>query len=108
MARVPGSKLKFPHTSERPRGWAGIRPHRVRLAEEPGDLRCPGSVELAELSGSETYVHISAGERSLIMQLHGTHAFKLGDPIEFYIHPGDLYFYDESGDLVSAPEVMAR
>ena len=108
VARVPGSKLEFPHTSERTRGWVGIQPHRIHLVAEPGDLRFRGAVALAELSGSETYVHVSVGERSLIVQLHGTHTFGIDEPIEFFIYPGDLFFFDESGDLIHAPEAMTR
>ena len=43
-----------------------------------GDLALPGKVELAEISGSDTFVHVETAIGELVAQLTGVHEFALG------------------------------
>jgi glycerol transport system ATP-binding protein len=36
----------------------GVRASALRVQGRPGDCRCPARVELAEISGSDTFVHV--------------------------------------------------
>ena len=47
----------------------------------------PGSVELAEISGSDTFVHVSTPIGELVAQLPGVHQFTLGAPVTLYLDP---------------------
>ena len=64
-----------------------------------------GRVELAEISGSETYVHLARDGLSLIAHAPGVHEFVLDDLRTLYIDPDDLYGFDADGALLFAPEI---
>ena len=81
----------------------GIRAHQFRLEPRSGDGELAGRVDLAEISGSETYVHLSRGSMSFVAQLTGVHDFALGDRCTLYVDPADLYFFDPDGRLLFAP-----
>ncbi len=67
------------------------------------DVEVQGEVDLAEISGSETFIHVRHGDRILIVQQAGTHAFPTGTPITVYLDPRRLFAFDAQGQLVAAP-----
>lgn len=82
-----------------------IRPHRLtRAARAQNACALSGQVDLAEISGSDTYVHLSSGRVALIAQLPGVHGFTLGERCTLYADPADFYCFDGSGELLFAPE----
>ncbi|CAJ0730955.1 MAG: ABC transporter ATP-binding protein [Ralstonia sp.] len=89
----------------------GLRPSHIRLAPRNGGaVALPGTVELAELSGSETYLHVrahAAGQTSsigLVAQLPGVHEFELGAALDVFVDPAELFLFDDAGKLVNAPK----
>ncbi len=82
----------------------GVRPGQIHL-EDPEQTRMAltGEVEVAEIAGSETYIHIRHGDASWVVQVEGVHAFGLGDPITVHIDPGRLFAFDSAGQLAAAP-----
>jgi glycerol transport system ATP-binding protein len=80
----------------------GIRASALRVQQHDGDLSLPGSVELAEISGSDTFVHVDTPIGELVAQLPGVHVFTLGAPITLYLSPTQLYVFDGAGDLLVA------
>jgi glycerol transport system ATP-binding protein len=64
-------------------------------------------VELAEINGSETYVHAGHGDFQIIAVLQGVHEFGLGDEISLYLDPRRLFVFDGAGAVVAAPEQNA-
>ena len=81
----------------------GVRASALRVRPRAGDIALAGSVELAEISGSDTFVHVETQVGELVAQLTGVHVFKLGEPITLYLEPGQVYVFDERGDLGLAP-----
>jgi glycerol transport system ATP-binding protein len=81
----------------------GIRASALRVQQRPGDLALPGTVELAEISGSDTFVHAHTAAGGLVAQLTGVHFFALGAPITLYLDPSQAYVFDARGDLLVAP-----
>jgi len=83
-----------------------IRPDQVRLsASELVEVNVAAYVELAEISASETYVHlrlITTGQ-SWVVHLQGIHRFKEGTNITLFIALGDVYIFDKQGSSVSWP-----
>eukprot|EP01034_Spumella_vulgaris_P025208 gene25208-31639_t len=65
----------------------GARASALRVQGEPGDLQLPGVVELAEISGSDTFVHAKTPVGNLVAQLTGVHEFKLGASIHLFLQP---------------------
>ncbi|MCZ2497082.1 ATP-binding cassette domain-containing protein [Xylophilus sp. Kf1] len=82
----------------------GVRAAALRTAARPGDLALPGSVELTEISGSDTYVHIATPAGEMVAQFTGVHHFALGATLTLYLHPDHVYLFDADGALLSAPE----
>jgi glycerol transport system ATP-binding protein len=81
----------------------GIRASALRVVQRPGDLALAGQVELAEISGSDTFVHVATPVGELVAQLTGVHQFDLGSAVTLYLHPAQVYVFDESGALLVAP-----
>lgn len=83
----------------------GLRAHSLHLAERyPDDFPIESEVDLAEISGSETYVHVHRGRISLVAQLPGVHDLALGSQCSMYCRPGDLFLFATSGALLFAPD----
>ena len=81
----------------------GVRAAALRVEQRPGDVAIPGKVELAEISGSDTFVHVDTPVGGLVAQLPGVHAFGLGETITLYLNPAQVYVFDGNGDLLAAP-----
>ena len=81
----------------------GVRASAVRVQPRPGDVALPGTVELAEISGSDTFVHVHCGVGEVVAQLTGVHDFALGAAITLHVSPAQVYVFDAKGDLLSAP-----
>lgn len=81
----------------------GVRAGALRVVQRPGDVALPGTVELAEISGSDTFVHVDTGIGELVAQLTGVHRFELGSAITLYLDPSQAYVFNPRGDLLVAP-----
>jgi len=81
----------------------GIRASALRVHGRDGDLALPGSVELAEISGSDTFVHVDTPVGELVAQLTGVHQFELGSSVTLYLNPAQVYVFDSAGELLVAP-----
>jgi glycerol transport system ATP-binding protein len=108
MQLADGSVFRLPLTllSKLPAAATfGLRPHHLTLMPRDAAQCClSGQVQLAEISGSETYVHVSAGGGSLIAQLPGVHQFVLGEDCTLYFEPTDLLCFDADGRLLFGTE----
>jgi len=81
----------------------GVRASALHVNQRPGDLALPGKVELAEISGSDTFVHVETAVGELVAQLTGVHFFDLGAPITLYLNPEHVHVFDSAGALLVAP-----
>ncbi|HEY6133937.1 MAG TPA: ABC transporter ATP-binding protein [Rubrivivax sp.] len=81
----------------------GVRAGALRVHAREGDLALPGKVELAEISGSDTFVHVETAAGELVAQLTGVHQFELGAPITLCLSPAQAYVFDAAGELLLAP-----
>ena len=85
----------------------GIRPGHLRLAPRtPHAVAVPCRLELAELSGSETYLHLHTrqGGIDLVAQLQGVHQIGLGTSLDVFVDPEELFVFGPDAKLVSGPE----
>jgi glycerol transport system ATP-binding protein len=82
----------------------GVRASALRVHQRPGDVALPGKVELAEISGSDTFVHVETAIGEVVAQLTGVHFFDLGAPITLYLHPQHVHVFDSAGALLVAPQ----
>ncbi len=82
----------------------GVRAGALRVHARDGDLALPGKVELAEISGSDTFVHVHTPIGELVAQLTGVHVFGLGEAITLYLNPAQAYVFGADGNLLVAPQ----
>lgn len=94
MAELPAGDYTF-----------GIRSNKLSLFRQTDDhFAINGVVGLAEINGSETFVHFRHGDESFVVQEEGVHTKKVGSQISVYAHPGDFYVFNSAGNLLVAPQ----
>ena len=81
----------------------GIRASALRERPRSGDWVVSGTVDLAEISGSDTFVHAATPWGDLVAQLTGVHYFELGTPITLHLDPAQAYVFGADGRLAWAP-----
>lgn len=82
----------------------GVRANHLFLSKESDDdAEITATVDLAEISGSETFIHVRHAGEKLIVQEDGIHSRKIGSKINLYVNPCCFFVYDGSGALVASP-----
>lgn len=100
------------HMAALPRGdyQMGIRANHLHLhPQSAAAVAIPAGVQLAEISGSETFIHADHRDANgrdlrLIAQLSGVHSFAYGAQTTLYLDPNRLYAFDRAGQLAAAPQ----
>ena len=92
----------------RPDTTVGLRASALRVHQRSGDLVLPGTVELAEIAGSDTFVHVDTPAGELVAQLTGVHFFDLGAALTLYLDPAQVYLFGADGALMQAPATPNR
>jgi glycerol transport system ATP-binding protein len=82
----------------------GLRASALNVGAGSGDIALHGKVELAEISGSDTFVHVETLVGGLVAQLTGVHRFELGAGIALYFDAAQAYVFDGTGRLAVAPD----
>ncbi len=83
----------------------GVRAHHVRL-DDPGNGHCSldGTVELAEVVGSDTELHLQRGGMPIVAFADQVRRFEPGDSVSVYIDPASCFVFDASTRaLIAAP-----
>lgn len=82
----------------------GVRPGHIGLVpSNDDDLELAVIVELAEISGSETFLHVRSEHFALVLHLQGVHEYDVDAPIRIYIPTHKLFVFDTRDQLVLAP-----
>lgn len=81
---------------------AGLRAGAFSIEPDQNRVALKGSVKLAEISGSDTYVHAETAAGPVVAQLAGVHRYQLEDPLTLYFDPASLYTFDAGGRLLAA------
>jgi glycerol transport system ATP-binding protein len=89
----------------------GIRAGALELLVAPRQshresqcLLVPAKVALAEVSGSDTYIHLETPLGNLVVQRTGVHRLDLGELVTVGIDPAAVYLFDSQGAMVLAPD----
>jgi glycerol transport system ATP-binding protein len=90
--------------SEQDEVLLGIRAHDLSLASAPGCASLSGLVELAEISGSETFIHLAHHDGRIVAQIPGVHELALNEPCTLYVRPKGWFGFGADGRLLFAPE----
>ena len=81
----------------------GVRAVDLSLRDQGGDCRIPGRVQLAEISGSSTYVHAETPAGNLVAQVPGVQHYALGDAITLHFSSRRAYVFGPDERLLRAP-----
>lgn len=82
----------------------GVRSNHLFLSRNgKEDVEIPARVELAEINGSETFIHADYDEFQLVVQEKGVRSVRIGVEITIYVNPSSFFVYDEAGALVASP-----
>jgi glycerol transport system ATP-binding protein len=104
-----GSALRVPLSGHlagiAPGGYRfGVRANHLSVARGAAEeIEFTALVELAEISGSETFIHATHGDASWVVQEEGVHSIGLGEEVKVFIDPRRLFVFDRKGGLVAAP-----
>ena len=85
-----------------------LRPHQ--LHSEPGGCRSltlQGTVELAEISGSDTYLHVHTAGGDVVAQWRGIHPLSLGSRAHLFLDPREFFGFTCEGAALFAPAAAA-
>lgn len=82
-----------------------FRPHHVSLsASTRHSVAVEAVVGTSEITGSETYIHITVGADHWVVLTHGVHRVSNGDAITVYLDPTRFYLFSAAdGTLKQAP-----
>ena len=75
--------------------------HLFLSRQREGEREVPCQVELSEINGSETFIHVNLEQTRMVIQEDGIHQRKMGSKIN--LDPDRLFAYGPQGDLVASP-----
>ncbi len=86
---------------------AGFRPNHLEIsAKSPQAMEFHTTLNVTELTGSETFVHLDHNGDRWVGVVHGVHDLPPGSELKVYLDPAHVYLFDANGDLV-APAAYA-
>ena len=59
-----------------------------------------GRVKIAELSGSESVVHLDVDGNDWVSESHGIHPFSTGDMATLYLQTDRVFYFDDNEQLL--------
>ncbi len=88
----------------------GVRANHLSIARSGDrDVEIRAVVELSEINGSETFIHVNHADTKLVVQEQGIQTHRIGSEIKLYADPGTFFVYDQQGKLVASPaRVVSR
>lgn len=82
----------------------GVRASHISLAPRAADdIEVPMIVDLAEISGSETFLHVHNDRFQMTVHLAGVHAYDVDAPVTLYFPTHKIYAFDREGAVVHIP-----
>lgn len=86
---------------------AGFRPNHLEIGKHSADaVEFRATLNVTELTGSETFVHLDHHGERWVGLIHGVHELELGRDLSVWLDPRHVYIFDADGQLV-APAAYA-
>ncbi|MBS1301731.1 ABC transporter ATP-binding protein [Loktanella sp. SALINAS62] len=86
----------------------GFRPNHLTLDAGDDRIRFDTTLSVMEITGSETFVHLTHDDARWVGLIHGIRNLKPGQSLPVYLDPSRIYLFAQNGDLVaSAPYAEA-
>ncbi|MCV6546644.1 MAG: ABC transporter ATP-binding protein [Cohaesibacter sp.] len=75
-----------------------IRPHYVSpIRTDKSHVSLTGTVQVTELTGSESSAHFKIGSHSWVSLSHGVHPYQVGEDHEFFMDPDHCFYFHPDG-----------
>src|SRR3569833_3459524 len=84
----------------------GFRPHQLGItkgAVNGSRHAFPATVTVTEITGSESFVHLTRDGSNWVAVLHGVHEYEPGDVLDAVLDPDNVFIFDAADRLVAAP-----
>lgn len=79
---------------------AGFRPNYLELNKHSENaISFSARLNITEITGSETYLHMSHDRQQWVGLIHGVHDLQTGKDIEVYLDPCHIYIFAKDGQL---------
>jgi glycerol transport system ATP-binding protein len=87
----------------------GFRAHQLELANgQPGRHVFPATVTVTEITGSESFVHLTRDSLNWVAVLHGVHEYEPGHALDAVLDPDNVFVFETAtGRLVASPGTIA-
>ena len=100
----------------RPGHLDNLPPGKYIFGIHPGDLKLAASgasgviaeIELAEISGSETFLHVRRGSMQFVVHLSGVCSHAPGDHVAVVLNATKLFAFTADGKLAAAPRPLSE
>ena len=79
--------------------YFGIRASEIKLDKEGEEFE----IELAEISGSETLLHLKKGNSKVIALIEEVMNFKIHEKVKVKFNENKFYVFNNNEELVSSP-----
>ena len=79
--------------------YLGIRASEIKLDKEGEEFE----IELAEISGSETLLHLKKGNSKVIALIEEVMNFKIHEKVKVKFNANKFYVFNNNEELVSSP-----
>ncbi|MBA8877648.1 ABC transporter ATP-binding protein [Phyllobacterium myrsinacearum] len=86
----------------------GFQPHHVGTSRRNADeIALRAIVTATEITGSESFVHLSFADARWTMLTHGIHIYTPDEVIDIFIDPHNLMIFDANGNSVTRRQKLA-
>lgn len=87
----------------------GVRARHLGLRRSsPREIERRACVTVAEITGSETFIHLDCDGNRWVVQAGGVHDVRIGSTLSIYLDPERLFAFDLAGRLAAAPDPLTR
>jgi glycerol transport system ATP-binding protein len=101
---VPASLGDIPDASY----TIGFQPHHLSLQKRSADaVPVRATVQVTEITGSESFVHVDFADMRWVMLTPGIHIFEPGETVEVFIDPRHIMVFGADGRAMRATQMAA-
>lgn len=106
LVLASGQRVPTPHRGIEGDCTIGIRAHELFL-DRPGPEAVPldAKVRVAEVTGSESYIHLDVGGLAWVVLVPGVRRPEPGEPATVWLDPRRLFLFGTGGELLATPEL---
>ncbi|PID48367.1 MAG: ABC transporter ATP-binding protein [Proteobacteria bacterium] len=88
---------------------AGFRPNHLELKPPKGNvIKFHAHLDITEITGSQTFLHMKYGNDSWIGLMHGIHDLEYDRQIQIYLDVKHIFIFSQDGNLVKTASYVGK